>query len=72
MFAMALQESPVLAKLASVDSSVQVMSSFTECLPHPLHLFHLSQTCSSFRAKLQGIILQKPSLMGLCPGMSPP
>lgn len=56
----AFEESPALAELASVDSFVQVMSSLTECLPHPLCLF---QTCSTFKARLRGIFLQKPSLM---------
>lgn len=60
----ALEESPALAELASMDSFVQVMSCLTECLPHPLCLF---QTCSTFKAKLRSIFLQKPSLTALGP-----
>lgn len=33
----ALEESPALAELASMDSFVQVMSCLTECLPHPVY-----------------------------------
>lgn len=46
----AVQESPALARLASVGIFVQATSASTECLPQPLCLF---QTCASLQAQLR-------------------